>query len=167
MAQAAIVQEVEPVPNQAQDGGSQPTSPLHSLQVRPIPLVMAKKLLEREHYLHSLPGGTMLSFGVLLVSRLLGALTFGAGSYLAHRLVEGATRDDCLVLTRLWLSEDLPRNSESRVLGIIMRLRRSHTHLKFLVAYSDPSAGHMGTVYQASGWLYTGLSAAMLWRPGI
>jgi hypothetical protein len=80
---------------------------------------------------------------------------------MAYHLVEGATPDDCLCLTRLWLSDELPRNSESRVLGIITRSIKKNTNLKFLMAYSDPSAGHVGTIYQACGWLYTGLSSAM------
>jgi hypothetical protein len=32
--------------------------------------------------------------------------------------------------------------------------------LKFVLAYSDPAAGHVGTIYQATNWLYTGLSSA-------
>ncbi len=32
--------------------------------------------------------------------------------------------------------------------------------LKFLAAYADPTAGHLGTIYQATNWLYTRLSEA-------
>jgi hypothetical protein len=28
------------------------------------------------------------------------------------------------------------------------------------VSYADPAQGHLGTIYQASGWAYTGLSQA-------
>jgi hypothetical protein len=134
---------------------------LHSLEVRPIPTLSAKRLIEREHYLHSLPGGTRLAFGVFLGSRFMGALTLGVGPLNAYSLVQRATPDDCLTLTRLWLSDQLPRNSESRVLGISLRSLRRHTSLKFLVTYADPAQGHLGTIYQATGWLYTGLSKAM------
>jgi len=78
---------------------------------------------------------------------------------LAYSLVEGARLENCLTLTRLWLSDELPVNSESRALGYVIRALRKHTRLKFLVAYSDPAAGHLGVIYQASNWLYTGLSA--------
>jgi hypothetical protein len=118
-------------------------------------------LLEKEHYLHSMPGGTMLNLGVFHKGRLMGALTFGAGPSLAYRLVEGARRDDCLALTRLWLSDELPTNSESRVLGIVLRSLRQHTKVKFLVSYADPTQGHIGTIYQATGWVYSGLSSAI------
>jgi len=159
MNNAAIVQQTECAAFQPQDGGPKPTSPLQ-LQVRPIPFVAAKILLEREHYLHSLPGGTKLAFGVFMGQRLMGALTLGAGPSLGYHLVEGARIEDCLTLTRLWLSDELPPNSESRILGVAIRALRRHTSVKFLLAYSDPAMGHVGTIYQAAGWLYTGLSSA-------
>ncbi|MFC2000145.1 DNA methyltransferase [Chloroflexota bacterium] len=149
----ASVQEAGP--------GSTPRAALQSLQVKPIPVMVAKELLEREHYLHSLPGGTKLTFGIFCNQRLMGALALGAGPPLAYRLVNGATLDDCVALTRLWLSDELPRNSESRVLGIVLRALRRNTSLKFLISYADPSVGHLGTIYWASNWLYTGLSEAM------
>ena len=69
--------------------GSILSAALHLLRVRPLPIRVAKALLVREHYLHSLPGGTCLAFGTFVCSRLLGALTFGVGPTNAHRLVEG------------------------------------------------------------------------------
>jgi len=108
-----------------------------------------------------LAGGTQLAFGVFRENSLLGAMTFGAGPFNAHALIEGAHPDDCLTLSRLWLSDELPANSESRSLGVALRAIRKHTAIKFLVSYADPAQGHMGTIYQASGWAYTGLSSAM------
>ena len=149
------------VPIQGTGPGSTPRAALHTLQVQPVPIVVARRLIEANHYLHSLPGGTHLSFGAFLGSRLMGAVTFGVGPFLAYCLVEGAKPDDCLTLTRLWLSDELPRNSESRVLGIVLRSLKRHTRVKFLVTYADPAQGHLGTIYQATGWAYTGLSEAM------
>lgn len=147
------------VSRQEQKDDPYPGSKLPALAVLPIPVPVARKLLERHHYLHSLPGGTMLRFGVFASSRLLGVLTFGAGPALAYSLVEAAQPQDCLTLTRLWLADELPANSESRILGRVIRYLRQYTHLKFLVAYSDPTASHIGVIYQATNWLYTGLSA--------
>jgi len=144
------------VPVQGAGPGSNPRAALQHLLVRPVPMLVAKKLLEREHYLHSLPGDTKFAFGVFTGQRLMGTLTFGAGPSLGYHLVEGAGIEDCLTLTRLWLSDELPRNSESRVLSVAIRALHRHTSLKFLLAYSDPAMGHVGTIYQAAGWLYTG-----------
>jgi hypothetical protein len=128
--------------------------------VKPVPFVLARKLLEREHYLHSFPGGTKLAFGPFVGNRLLGALTLGAGPSYAYSLVDGATPDDCLTLSHLWLADELPKNSESRFIGGVLRSLKRHTQLKFLVSYADPVQGHLGTIYQATGWVYTGLSQA-------
>ena len=158
--QAAVVQGVARVATQPRDGGSGPTSPLHSLQVQPIPIVLGRRLIKKHHYLKSLPGGTKLSFGVFLGERLLGCITFGVGPYNAHSLVEGAIPGDCLALTRLWFSVILPMNSESRVLGVVLRSLRRYTNLKFVVTYADPAQGHRGSIYWSSNWVYTGLSEA-------
>jgi hypothetical protein len=147
--------------NHGAGAGSIPSAALQSLQVRPIPVAMAKRLIIEHHYLHSLSGGTCLTLGVFLGNRLQGALTLGVGPTLAYSLVADAVPADCLTLTRLWLSDQLPANSESRVLGIVLRSLRQHTAIKFLVTYADPAQGHIGIIYQATGWLYTGLSEAM------
>jgi hypothetical protein len=146
--------------NHRERGGSNPTSALQLIRVQPVPLTVAKTLLIRNHYLHSIPGGTALTFGVFRGPRLLGALSLGVGPKNAHRLVDGAAPDDCLTLTRLWLSEELPHKSESRVIGVVRREIRRHTNLKFLLTYADPAQGHVGVIYQATGWLYTGTSQA-------
>jgi hypothetical protein len=146
---------------QGAGAGSYPSAALHNLRVQPIPLITAKKLIEAKHYLHSVPGGTKLCFGTFLNNRFLGAITLGAGPAYAHSLVAGATRIDCLTLTRLWLSDELPANSESRTIGIVIRALRRYTDIKFLLSYADPVQGHLGTIYQATGWLYIGLSSAM------
>ena len=141
--------------------GSNPSAALHAIRVIPVAIRIAKQIIVRHHYLHTLPGGTCLAFGILIQRSLAGALTLGVGSTNAHRLVEGASPENCLSLTRLWMSDDLPPNSESRVLGIVIRGLRRHTNIKFLVTYADPSQGHVGTIYQATNWVYTGVSSAM------
>jgi hypothetical protein len=133
---------------------------LEEIRVMAISQIEAKKLLVQNHYLHSFPGGTMLSFGVFFKDRLLGVVTLGIGPYRGYGHILGANQKDCLTLTRLWLSDELPRNSESKVIGIVLRALKRDTSLKYVLAYSDPTAGHVGTIYQATNWLYIGISAA-------
>ena len=94
-------------------GGSTPTSALPQLKVRPVPFRIAKAVLVRHHYLKSMPGGTQLALGVFVGTRLQGVLTLGVGPPMVFRLVDGADPSDCATLSRLWLSDALPRNSES------------------------------------------------------
>ena len=131
---------------------------VRNLNVIPLPRRLAKRVIEKEHYLHSMPGGTQLCLGTLVEDRLLGVLTFGVGPTNAHRLVDGAARTDCVTLTRLWLSDELPKNSESRVLGIALRSLQKATSFKFVATYADPGAAHIGTIYQATNWIYIGES---------
>ncbi len=140
--------------------GSIPSPALQSIRVQPIPFAAARQIVVKRHYLHSLPGGTKLAFGTFVEEKLLGAITFGVGPYNSFSLVAGASPDDCLTLTRLWLSEELPSNSESRVISVCLRYLRKYTTLKFIITYADPAQGHVGTIYQATSWLYTGLSEA-------
>lgn len=142
-------------------GGANPTPALQDLRVLPIPIKIAKTLIVAHHYLHTLPGGTQLAFGVFLYGRLVGALVLGVGSFNAHSLVAEATAKDCLTLSRFYLSEELPKNSESRVIGAVLRSLKKHTDLKFVLSYADPAQGHDGGIYQATNWLYTGFSDAM------
>ena len=154
-------------PFQGPGPGSIPRAALQSIMVRPVPTSVAKSLIARSHYLHSVPGGTQMAFGVFRESQMLGALTLGAGPANAYRIVKTATREDCITLTRLWLADSLPKNSESRVVGIVIRALSRHTSLKFVVSYADPAQGHVGTIYQASGWIFTGFSdATPLYRVG-
>jgi len=133
---------------------------LNDLRLIPISRVEAKKIIVRNHYSHTLPGGTKMCFGIMRNGKLLGAMVFGVGPFYGYKLVNGASPDDVVTLTRLWMSDELPRNSESKVLGLALQSLRKDTSLKFVIAYSDPTFGHLGTIYQATNWLYSGLSSA-------
>ncbi len=137
-----------------------PLGDIRNLRVVMLPLGHAKRLIAAHHYLGSVPGGTKISFGVTLGPRLLGTLLFGVSSANGYRLVEGAKQSDGLTLSRVWLSDELGTNSESRCLGYVIRQLRIHTRTRFLISYADPSVGHIGTIYQATNWIYTGLSNA-------
>ena len=141
--------------------GASPRAALQKLWLATVPFGFAREVLVREHYTHTMSGGTILAFGVFDAQRLRGVATLGVGPFNAASLVRGVERRDCLTLTRLWLADELPRNSESHVLGTLLRapLTRA-TSVIFLISYADPSRGHLGTIYQASNWLYTGLSQA-------
>ena len=145
-------------------GGATPTSALinctpKDINVSPIPHQLAKTLCEHEHYLGTFPGGSVMSLGVFVQHRLLGIAVLGVGPPNVHRLFQGARREQVLCLTRFWLHDQLPRNSESRTLSVILRhFRRHQSTVKAIVAYSDPAAGHTGTIYRAAGFYYLGPS---------
>jgi hypothetical protein len=105
-----------------------------------------------------MPAGLRSCYGVYLGEELAGAVVFTSGARNAHRLLDAAGPNDVATLARLWLSDRLPKNSESRVIGVILRILRRETTWKLLLSYADPAAGHNGTIYQATGWRYLGMS---------
>lgn len=130
-----------------------------TLAVRPVPPVVVRPLIEHEHYLRSMPAAPRRCFGVALGDELVGAVVFTSGARHGHRLLAAASPQEVATLARLWLSDVLPRNSESRVLGIVLRELRRTTPWKLVLSYADPAVGHVGTIYQATGWLYLGETA--------
>ncbi len=141
--------------------GSNPRAALQSLRLGPVSNTVAGNLIKENHYLHSYPASTRIALGVFLDNCLEGVVSLGVGPTMAYRVMKGAGRDDCLALTRFWLSGSLPSNGASRVLGILARTLKQNTSLKFLVTYADPLYGHVGTIYQAAGWIYIGQSASV------
>lgn len=125
---------------------------------RVVPSVVHPLMVEH-HYLHSMPTAPRRCYGVFLDGGLLGGVVFTSGTRHGHRLLAAADPQSVATLARLWLSDDLPANSESRVLGIVLRDLRRTTDWKLLLSYANPAAGHVGTIYQATGWIYLGETA--------
>ncbi len=134
-----------------------PLSTVKALQVRPVVLSLIRPMMEENHYLHSMPAAPRYCFGVYLGTALKGGAVFTAGARLGHHVL-AARPSDVVTLARLWLADDLQVNSESRVLGILVRWLRRNTAHKAVLSYADPEAGHTGGIYQAVGWLYLGLT---------
>ncbi|MGD0343616.1 MAG: DNA methyltransferase [Acidimicrobiales bacterium] len=115
-------------------------------------------LVVDHHYLHSMPPAAVKSFGVYLDGGLVGAVVVTSGSRNAPRLLGTNDPRAVATLARLWLEDRVPKNAESRVLAVVARLMRHSGQVRALVSYADPAAGHTGTIYQAAGWTYLGMS---------
>lgn len=60
---------------------------------------------------------------------------------------------------RLALSDDSPRNSESRLIGLSLKaITNQYPDVWAVLTYADPAVGHLGYVYQATNAIYTGRS---------
>ncbi len=121
-----------------------PRSIPKTLQVNPVPAALIRGLITQEHYLHSMPAAARLCFGVYQDDVLAGAVVFTAGARQGHKLLVAARPQEVATLARLWLSDALPKNAESRVIGVVLRHLRRHTDWKLLLSYADPSVGHVG-----------------------
>ena len=116
----------------------------------------AMQVVVREHYLHR-RAPCSAAFGLFRQSELVGVIVYGTPSSAPlRRGVAGPDfANDVVELTRLWCAPSVPRNGESFLIGNTVR----RAGKPIVVSYADASQGHVGYVYQATNWLYTGLSA--------
>lgn len=124
------------------------------IQIKVIDSASSRKIVERFHYSGKCTQNSQIHFGVFLNGKLEGALQFGP-SIDKRRMAEnlGIGFNDALELNRMALSDVCPKNSESRALGICLRLlKKNYPHLKLIVSFADACQCGDGTIYRASGF---------------
>jgi hypothetical protein len=138
------------------------------LRVAPIGSREANDLMRKLHYSHKVVVNSQLHLGVFLGTRLEGAMQFGPS--LDRRkllpLVAGTQWNGFLDLNRLAFSDNLPRNSESRALGVALRLiRKTYRQIEWIVSFADATQCGDGTIYRAAGFLLTRIKRnTTLWQ---
>lgn len=135
--------------------------------VRPISRKDADALVRRVHYSGKVVSNAQLHVGVFLNGVLEGAMQFGPSMCKEKLigLVSGTKWNGFLELNRMAFSDVLPRNSESRALGIVLRqLRKSSPNLEWIVSFADGAQCGDGTIYRAAGFVLTGISPSKMYR---
>jgi len=108
------------------------------------------------HYAHRWPS-ISYAYGLFLEGELTGVVAYGtpASATLKLGLAGDEYKADILELNRLCLSDNRP-NEASMLVGRSLRMLPNN---KLIVSYADMEQGHKGYVYQATNFLYCGLSA--------
>lgn len=130
------------------------------IRVAPIAAPVARAFVRRVHYSGKVDPRSTLHLGVFLSDRLEGVMQFGPSMDKRKMLglVRGTAWNGFLELNRMAFSDRLPRNSESRALGVSMRLIRKHyPHIDWVVSFADGTQCGDGTIYRASGFVLTGI----------
>lgn len=130
------------------------------IRVAPVSASDARRAVEQWHYSGKCVNNSQLHFGVFLDNALLGAMQFGPpiDKRKLLGLVEGTKWDGMLELNRMAFSDKLPRNSESRALGVAFRmLRKNAPQVKWVVSFADGAQCGDGTIYRASGFVLTAI----------
>lgn len=124
--------------------------------IKEIPRKQAQDIVVKYHYLHR-KAPCSFSFGLFLGGELKGVILYGtpSSSSLRKGICGEEEKNNVLELTRLWVADDVPKNGESYLIGGTLR----KVDKEIIVSYADTAQGHVGTVYQATNWIYTGLSA--------
>lgn len=119
-----------------------------------------RDMIARNHYSRTC---TMITvgYGVWYDGVLSGGIVFsiGTGKY-ANKYCPICKPWEIIELTRLWLADYMPKNSESRVIGVALRvLKKGRGRFRAVLSYADETFGHIGTIYQATNFRYMGMSA--------
>lgn len=138
------------------------------VRVAPISAKDATAIVKRVHYSGKVVQNSQLHLGVFLDGRLEGAMQFGPSldKRKVQGLVEGTGWNGFIELNRMAFSDRLPRNSESRALGVAMRLIRKHyPHIEWVISFADGAQCGDGTIYRAAGFVLTGIRKnTSIWR---
>lgn len=126
--------------------------------VRRITYEETKPFLLGVHYARRMPCITD-AFGLFLRGGLVGVVTYGvpASYHLCIGIAGKHNKDNVLELNRLVIDPNIDqKNLASFLVGRSLRMLPNGT---FVVSYADTAWSHVGYVYQATNFLYTGLSA--------
>lgn len=118
----------------------------------------AKYAVERWHYSGSLPGADTVRIGVWERGVFIGTVIFARGASPEIGRKFSVKFEQIAELARVALRAH--ESPVSRIVAIAVRMLRSICpKLRVLISFADPEHGHHGGIYQALGWVYTGLSA--------
>lgn len=128
----------------------------NDIRIKKITFSEAKGFIKKNHYSHTMPV-TNIFLGFSYKSILNCVIVYGSGA--SYRLGNSLPSSHFLELTRLFSGDDAPKNTESYCIGqSIKYIKKYRPDIKVLVSFADPSKGHVGYIYQATNWLYTGLT---------
>lgn len=140
----------------------------HAFRVSLINRDKANDVIRRNHYSGSIVNNSYLHLGVFAGRDLKGVLQYGYAMNPASAggVVKGTGNTQYLELNRMWISDDLPRNSESKAISYSLKLiRRLRPAVIWIQSFADERCGgRLGVVYQACSFLFCGSQEAVFWE---
>ena len=117
----------------------------------------AKYSVEHWHYSRCLPVGKLVKIGVWEDSEFIGCVIFSRGSTPNISKPYGLKMTEVCELTRVALNRH--KTPVTKIIKIALKfLKNSNPGMRLVVSYADQNQDHVGTIYQAGNWVYTGVS---------
>lgn len=134
-------------------------------KIQKISSTIANEMVVKNHYLHRKAQASFAfglyeingdNNGLFLSDKLVGCIIYGlpASPNVCRGICGAEYFKDVIELTRLWIDDSVGKNAESFLIGNTIKMLGK----KIIISYSEPNFGHVGTVYQATNWIYTGLT---------
>lgn len=115
----------------------------------------AKKIITENHYSHTMPC-CELALGFYISHRLNCVIVFGQSA--TSRMAKSLPSSNYWELVRLFSFDWGGKNIESYCIGKALKYIEQNCNKDVIVSFADPSQGHVGGIYQATNWLYCGLT---------
>lgn len=125
--------------------------------VRQISTSQIKEWVVKKHYAKRMPS-ISLAFGLFIENELSGVVTYGSSPspLLSKGIAGDKWKKYVIELNRLVVNEDNIKNAASILVGRSLQKLKKPT---IVVSFADTEQGHVGYIYQATNFLYAGLSA--------
>ena len=118
----------------------------------------ARPYIATYHYSQSMPDSTRFVFAGYLGNALAGIITYGMGSNHSQYayLIPDIEKGEYLEITRIWSPDDMPKNTESKLIAESLKMLPKKVRL--IVTFADEMQNHQGYIYQASNFYYCGMT---------
>ena len=124
-------------------------------EVKKITNEKSKPWLVEIHYAKIIPC-ILYAYGLFNDGKMLGVVTYGtpSGAQVSKSICNGKFYGSILELNRLCLLN----NEKNEASILVSKSLKMLPKPKVIISYSDTSMNHVGYVYQATNWIYTGLT---------
>lgn len=137
------------------DGVRHMSKNFKDFSVRIIPNSLAMNIVINKHYLKR-KCSCLMAFGLFFCDKIVGVATFGKPP--SYTLCEGIAgkeeSNNVIEFNRLWVCDSMPKNIESWFISRAIK----KCNFDIIVSFADIEHRHVGYVYQATNWLYCGVS---------
>jgi hypothetical protein len=135
------------------------------IKVKIITSKVANEFIKKTHYSKSVVMNSVLHFGCFLNGMLHGVLQYGNSidkrntiGFVDTGMNINEGWNSFLELNRMAFDSFLPKNSESRCIGITIRMiKKKAPQIKWILSYADGTQCGDGTIYRASSFKLCGI----------
>jgi hypothetical protein len=121
----------------------------------------AKYAVEHWHYSQRMVASIQkpVKIGVWEDKKFIGVVVFGCGASSDLGSKYNLSKMEVAELVRVALQKG-HKTTVSRILSIALKMiKKDFPGLKLILSFADPYQNHIGAIYQAGNWIYTGRSA--------
>lgn len=130
--------------------------PIKDMTIKRVNCNFARPYIATFHYSKTMPDSSKFIYAGYLGDKLCGIVVYGMGcgkNQYTH-IIPDIKNGEYVELTRLWCPNDMPKNTESRLIALSLKVLPDE--IKLVLSFADDSKRHCGIIYQATNWYYIG-----------